>query len=131
MHGNSIIYFQYKTLPGLYKNGIWIGHNYDPVLLPPQILSLFSNWNTSQSKTFRIFRKYWMDIATVCVSNKVENRMQHFLYKSSFNTCQEQIKTVAASRSREYLEHCMSPTYLNNINEILDPKLAQGLLDMS
>ena len=86
--------FNIKCCLGYANEGIWIGHNYTSVNLPPQVLSLFNNWRSPPSKNIRIFWKYWMDIASLCVSDKVENRWQHSLFQSLFNTCHKLIKTA-------------------------------------
>ena len=47
--------------------GVWIGNTHKNVPLPSTITDLYSNWTTSESKSFQIFNHYRMDIATVCV----------------------------------------------------------------
>ena len=47
--------------------GVWVGHTHDNVKLPKTITDLYKGWETSTSKIFRIFNRYRMDIANVCV----------------------------------------------------------------
>ena len=116
--------------------GVWIGHNHKPVRLPSHISNLYRDWETSLLKPFRIFNHYRMDVATICVKPGVKgDQWEHFLHKSSLNTCRERIKHVASCRTYAYLEHAFNlegdMVSLNMIPELLDSKLVQGLLDMS
>ena len=79
-----------------------------------------------------------MDIANVCVrpsASATTSRWEHFLLKSSQNTCRERIKFVASCRSYEFLKHAFDQEgdtiSKNMLPEILDSKFAQGLLDLS
>ena len=114
--------------------GVWIGNTHKNVPLPSTITNLYSNWTTSESKSFKIFNHYRMDIATVCVKPGVKgDRWEHFLHHSFINTYRERIKFVASCRAYRLLEHAFGQegdnVSKNMLPKILDSNLAQGLLD--
>ena len=117
-------------------NRMWIGHAHTSVSLSQPITDLYSNWETSISKSFRIFNQYCMDIATVCVKPSVKGGCwEHFLHNSSINTCRKRVKHVTLCRTYKglgiVLEREGDEVSKNMINEILDPKYVQQMLDMS
>jgi hypothetical protein len=115
------------------NDGIWMGDTLDKAILPNQIKSLYIDWKSSQAHTFQIFRKYYTQIANISVSPLVDDVEEFFLNKSSLNTCRERVKIEAASRTKTLLEHTLKDykDSHDQLEDLLDPKLAYSLLDMS
>ena len=113
--------------------GIYIGKTHRLYKLPATISRLYENWRTSSAPTFTVFRKYSQDIANICVSEQMENSFDFFLYKSSLNTCRERIRLASSKRTKIMLEHEWSSDSdaLGQMEDLLDPKMAACLLDMS
>ena len=113
--------------------GVWIDNTSPLVTISPAVARLHTNWKTSTSPTFQIFRKYFQDIRDLCVSDKIEKRDNFFILKSSNNKCKDRIRTEAASRSKVLLNHTLRDDLpsLSQIEDILCPRMSASLLDMS
>jgi len=79
--------------------GVWVGNTRKPVQFPSSITSLFTNQQSSTNQQLQIFHKYAPELAAISVHETVENRMTHFLHKSSPKTCKERLKDEAANFS--------------------------------
>ena len=116
------------------NTGVWVSDTLPPVTLPPHITSLFSNWKTSSSHTFTIFRQYYSTIADVCVSDEFEgDKTEFFINKSGINTCRERVSFEAGRRTKILVKHELRDDMdsLIQLEDLLDPKMSSALLDMS
>ena len=66
--------------------GVWVGNTTQAVKLPSSITSLFANYQSSTNNQLQIFNKFAPALADICVHDSLDNRMTHFLHKSSPNT---------------------------------------------
>ena len=114
-------------------DGVWVGDTHPLVMLPPTITQLYSDWTSSRSKTFTFFRHYLTEISNVCVSNLIEDSVNHFLDKSSLNTCRERLRNMTVDRTREILDWELRRDRDSHAQlvDLLDNKLSYTLLDMS
>ena len=103
--------------------------------MPPAVASLFENWQSSSAKPFTTFRHYLSPLVNICVQNNTGNNTDFFIRESSINTCRERIKEIIGKRARKFVirifEDSKDYQSISNIDDILDNKLGQGLLDMS
>jgi len=110
-----------------------VGRTLDPVKLPTAVTSLFTDWKTSQSPAFLIFRKYAYDIAETCVHDGAsDDKFEFFLHKSSPNTCRERIKDEAANRVLSFVSSTLTDGFTKKkLGKILQRSTSKSLLEMS
>jgi hypothetical protein len=112
--------------------GVWVGNTTKAVQLPASITSLFANYQSSTNIQLQIFNRFAPALADICVHDSLDNRMTHFLHKSSPNTCKERIKDEAANRITTFLLHNTKDFLTKNkLLEILQPRTAKSLIEMS
>ena len=84
--------------------GVWLGHNMTRPLLPDSINLLYSDWQTSDDRSWRIFRKYIKDFNQIATGGKPQNDSD-FIFKCSLNGTREKAKELASQKIRtEVLE---------------------------
>ncbi len=113
------------------SSGIWVGQNRDTYQLPTTFTQLYDDWDTSTAKTFRIFQKYWHDIADCCVSSEVQDKYSFFINHSSMNTCRERIKSSVSKRIIKDLESLADEGTKGMLEDVLDRKMSMAMIDMS
>lgn len=113
------------------SRGVWVGATSAPVELPSNITSLYESWQSSPAATFRIFKKYAGDMASLCASEKTENAMTHFIYDASPKRCKEILRDVAATRVKGFLRFALRDSVTDaKLDEILQRTTSLSLLDM-
>ena len=125
----------FKRVLSYFSDGINVGRYHPNVDMPPAVASLFENWQSSSAKPFTTFRHYLSPLVNICVQNNTGNNTDFFIKESSINTCRTRIKEIIGQRARKFVIRLFqdSEDYqsISNIDDILDNKLGQGLLDMS
>ena len=113
-------------------NGIWIGHCHPLVQLPFSIHSLYDNWRSSQLTPFTIFRQYYPALRNICVSERMPNQDDFFLFRSSLNTCRERINNATTKTTLRLLRTALADdqSALNQLDDILCPHMSTSLVDM-
>ena len=120
---NAITAYMMSTKRSLQyaQQGVWLGFNKDSFPLPTQITSLYNDWETSDRKSWIIFRKYLPTFADVCFQHA--DSPNDFIYKASLNGARE--------KAKDFSSRPMKETVL--FNELLTPKDIQialpGALD--
>ena len=114
-------------------DGVWIGHTSTPVTLPSYITSLYSDWESSSTHTFQVFRKYLDPIVSICVSEQVDDPLHFFMTKSSINTCRERLRLAAGQLIHDIVELELEDddAALEQLEDLLEPTMSSALLDMS
>ena len=75
--------------------------------LPTYITNLYENWDTSYAHTFQVIQKYYKQFSEICVSDEVDNQLDHFMWKSSLNKYKERIREEASSHLQTLLKHVL------------------------
>jgi hypothetical protein len=112
------------------KNGVIYGPRKQRYKLPASLTSLYNNWDTSTSPTFKAYRKYAPDIARICSREECSNTTQHFTYNTSIAKCHERINNEIKWRHQNQIIATLDEDSKHNTDEIFDGKLGQALLDM-
>ena len=116
------------TLDTIY-NGVYLGKHRKRYILPQPITLLYENQESNPSKLLQIFNKFGPEIATTC-TKKSSDQMDSFITSTSLANCHEQINSTIASRLQQDVIPTFESDSKHNIEEILDGKLGQGLLDL-
>jgi len=111
------------------KEGLNIGKKRAPFKLPYSISSLYDGWETSDAASFKIYRKFAPDIARVCGTD-FNRDPQTFTYQTAVNKYHEKVNEEIKWRTKEQLIEWLPEDSKHNIEEVMDGKLGQGLLDL-
>ncbi|KAL7502262.1 hypothetical protein ACHAXN_000775, partial [Cyclotella atomus] len=100
---NAITSFMLSTKRSLQysQQGIWLGHNSPQPLLPNNITSLYSDWHTSDLRTWCIFRKYLPRYNQICANNT--DSPESFVFDTSINTSREKAKEFASKQTFKHV----------------------------
>eukprot|EP00984_Skeletonema_dohrnii_P016248 scaffold7173_cov81-Skeletonema_dohrnii-CCMP3373.AAC.1 len=124
----SFILATKTTLDTIY-NGVNLGKHRKRYMLPQPITSLYEDHTNNPSKLLQLFNKFGPEIATICTKQD-SNQMEPFINSTKLNTCHERINTSLADRLTEDVIFNLDQDSKHNIEEILDGKFGQGLLDL-
>jgi hypothetical protein len=111
------------------KEGLNIGRKRAPFKLPYSISSLYDDWETSDAASFKIYRKFAPDFARVCGTD-FNKDPQTFTYQTAVNKYHEKVNEEIKWRTKEQLIKWLPEDSKHNIEEVMDGKLGQGLLDL-
>ena len=114
--------------------GVWVGNTTIPVQLsPPPSHPSLPTTNPPQTNNLKSSINMHQNLPPSRSTNQsVENKMTHFLHKSSPNTCKEQIKDKASSRITTFLLHNTKDFLTKKkLLEILQPRPSKSLIEMS
>eukprot|EP00956_Cyclotella_meneghiniana_P033210 scaffold94416_cov109-Cyclotella_meneghiniana.AAC.1 len=79
--------------------GVWLGFNKNRPILPDSIRSLYLDWETSNDRTWTIFRKYMHDFTSICCGQA--HSQLDYDFNTSINKSRETIKEHAAIKMRK------------------------------
>ncbi len=119
------------TLNTIY-NGVYLSKHRERGMLPDSITSLYKNRENNSSTTFQIFNKYAPAIAQICTGDNSPTGITKFINNTSMNKCHERINNKISLTLQDCLrqENALPPDSRHNVEEILDGKLGQGLMDL-
>ena len=87
------------------------------------------------SPSLTLFRKYYQDFQSICVSKQVPDRDSFLLLRSSTNKLKEQIKSVASKQLKVLLglvlESNRDMETLSQLEDLLEPRMSAPLTEMS
>ena len=112
--------------------GVWLGFNKNRPILPDSIRCLYLDWETSNDRTWKIFRKYMHDFTSICCSQAHSHL--DYVFNTSINKSRETIKEHAAIKMRkEVLEdENITPFEIRKVLPgILDRRTSMALMTMS
>jgi hypothetical protein len=131
LHAIPAFILSTKTTIDTIQRGIFLGQHRPRYHLPPAFTSLYNNHQHSSSPLFSIFYKFTPDLASLCTSNNTtENQISAFLSHSPLHQCHDAINTNIKHRLQSDFLQRLDKDSEHNIEEILDGKLGQGLLDL-
>ena len=121
--------------------GVWISDDFAPVILPPSITSLHSDWKSSNLTCFKVFNKYLADFVTICTpppdtqQTPITNPTQRFIYNTSINRCRDLIRERTSFHIRQLLENYVSAhpelDLHHRLDAILNRHMSMALFTMS
>eukprot|EP00956_Cyclotella_meneghiniana_P043801 scaffold288090_cov76-Cyclotella_meneghiniana.AAC.3 len=114
--------------------GVWLGFNKSRPILPDSIHILYLDWETSNDRTWTIFRKYMHDFTSICCTQAHSHLDYVFNFNTSINKSRETIKEHAAIKMRkEVLEdENITPFEIRKVLPgILDRRTSMALMTMS
>jgi hypothetical protein len=131
---NAITSFMLSTKRSLQYShqGVWLGHNSPQPILPHSISSLYSDWQSSHSRTWQIFRKYLPRYNQICANNA--DNPESFIFDTSINGSKEKAKEFASKRTFQQvlLNDDVTPADIKpHLAGMLDNKASMALMCMS
>jgi len=114
LHAIPAFIISTKTTIDTLQRGIFVGQHRPRYHLPPAFTSLYNNHQHSSSPLFSIFYKFAPDLASLWTSNNTTDAIN--------TNIKHRLQSDFLQRLDKDSEH--------NIEEILDGKLGQGLLDL-
>ena len=117
------------TLNTIY-NGVFLGPNRERFKLPDPITSLYADRENNPSTSFKIFNKYAPAIATLCTNNNSPESLSTFINNTSVHKCHEIINKQTSINLHHRVLNYLPSDSKHNIEEILDGKMGQGLMDL-
>lgn len=132
---NAIIQYMSTTKRCLQyvHEGIWLGINKPRPLLPPSITLLYSDWESSQNRSWQIFRKYLPSFNNIATNGKADSP-NDYIYKASLNGSREKAKDFASQQIRTTVleNEIVTPDHVREIlPALLDKRVSMALMTMS
>ena len=122
------------TMTSAYRyatDGITLGRDTPPVLLPPSLTSNFSPFENPSSDILHHFRRFLPDIATVAAPPQHPDPITFLLHRSRPNSARDYIKKEAGTRRRAILQEIAPPDLRPILHEILFPATSYPIIGMS
>lgn len=113
-------------------DGVWLGFNKPKPCLPPSIKLLYSNWTTSQNRTWQIFNKYLPTCTTI--ARNEPTTAHDYVFKASLNGTREKMKEYCARQLKHkalYSEEVSPPEVIELLPAIMDKRTSMALMTMS
>ena len=112
-------------------HGVWLGMNQDRPMLPESMTSLYKDWETSNTRTWAIFRKYLPVYSEICY--KDTQSPTDFIYKASMNGSREKAKDHASRLMKKKVllnEHVTPKSIVEVLPGMLDRRASMALMTM-
>ena len=132
---NAIISFMSTSKRCLqYCNqGVWLGFNRPRPLLPTSIRLLYQDWESSDNRSWQIFRKYLPVFNSIATKGRHESPTD-YIYKSSLNGARDKAKEYASRHIRNTIlpnPSITPPEILPILPALLDKRTSMALMTMS
>jgi hypothetical protein len=117
---------QYST------QGVWLGFNKPRPQLPTPIKILYQDWETSNSRTWSIFRKYLPTFNSITV-HEPQNPTD-YVFKASLNASREKVIQYSSNQIKNkilYNPEITSDTIRTLLPSLLDQRSSLALMTMS
>ena len=130
---NAITSFMISTKRSLQysKSGVWLGNNSPSPKLPPQITTLYNDWEINDCRMWTIFRKYLNIYTEICYKNA--DSPNDFIFKASLNGSREKAKDYASRqiKRRVLLHESLTPNHVRLILPgLLDKRASLALMTL-
>jgi hypothetical protein len=117
---------QYST------QGVWLGFNKPRPQLPTPIKILYDDWETSNSRTWTIFRKYLNTFNNITVHEP--QGPNDYIFKASLNASREKITQYSSKQIKTQILYNpdVTPNHIRTLlPSLLDPRSSMALMTMS
>ncbi|KAL7506944.1 hypothetical protein ACHAXN_009287 [Cyclotella atomus] len=114
------------------NQGVWLGINKPRPLLPVPITLLYDQWESSQNRTWLIFRKYLPIFNNVTVHQP--DSEHDYVFKASLNGSREKMKEYSSVQVKKKLlcEPKITPSHvLRVLPALLDKRTSMALMTMN
>ena len=112
--------------------GVWLGFNKPRPFLPPHITSLYLDWESSNNRTWQIFRKYLPTFNSIAFEHPDSDH--DFIFKASLNGSREKAKQFSSKQiqSKVLLNDLVTPAHVKQVLPgLLCPHTSMALMTMS
>jgi hypothetical protein len=114
------------------QQGVWLGINKPWPILPTPITLLYEQWESSQSRSWLIFRKYLPIFNNVTVHQPDSDH--DYLFKASLNGSHKKMKEYSARRLKKKIlckPQFTPPHVLRVLPALLDKRSSMALMTMN
>ena len=112
--------------------GVWLGFNRPRPTLPYSITSLYIDWETSNTRSWQIFRKYLPIFNSICGSDN--GTSTDYVFETSLNASREKIKEFGSKKVKSTIllsPHITPPDVKSLLPVLLDKASSMALMTMS
>ena len=115
------------------NQGVWLGINKPRPLLPAPITILYDKWESSQNRSWLIFRKYLPVFNSVTVHQPDSDN--DYIFKASLNGSREKMKEYSSIQVKKKLlyEPKITPSHVMQevLPALLDKRTSMALMTMN